>query len=186
MEDSEIISLYWQRSEQALSATAEKYGNYCAVLAGRILSDPEDAKECVNDTWMAAWSSIPPQKPARLGAYLSRITRNLSLNRAKAAAAEKRGAGQRELALAELEECVPDPRSVEETVEQRELTRALERFLRTQSGPRRNIFLRRYWYLVPIRELAGEFGMSENAVASLLFRMRGKLKRFLEQEGILL
>lgn len=184
MEDSEIIGLYWRRSEQAVEATAEKYGGYCAAIAGRVLNDPEDAKECVNDTWLSAWNSIPPQKPEKLSVYLGRLTRNLSLNRAKARAAEKRGGGQRELALAELEECVPDPRGVEETVEERELTAALNRFLRAQSEPRRSIFIRRYWYLVPVRELAGEYGMSENAMASLLFRMRGKLRRFLEQEGI--
>lgn len=186
MEDSEIIGLYWQRSEQAVSATAEKYGGYCTAIAERILADPEDARECVNDTWFSAWSSIPPQKPERLGAYLGRIARNLSLNRAKARGAEKRGGGQRELALSELEECVPDPRGVEEAVEERELTQALDRFLRAQSLPRRNIFIRRYWYLVPVRELAVEYGMSESAMTSLLFRMRGKLKRFLEQEGIAL
>ena len=186
MEDSEIIGLYWQRSEQAISATEEKYGAYCAAIAGRILNDPEDAKECVNDTWLSAWNSIPPQKPERLGAYLGRLARNLSLNRAKARAAEKRGAGQRELALSELEECVPAPRGVEEAVEEQELTAALNRFLYAQSAPRRSIFIRRYWYLVPIRELAGEFGMSERAMTSLLFRMRRQLKRFLEQEGILL
>lgn len=186
MEDSEIIGLYWRRSEEAISATEEKYGGYCAAIAARILCDTEDAKECVNDTWLAAWNAIPPQKPERLRAYLGRLTRNLSLNRAKAAAAEKRGAGQRELALAELEECVPDPRGVEEAVEEQELTQAINRFLYAQSLPRRNIFIRRYWYLVPIRELAGENGMSEQAMTSLLFRMRGQLKRFLEQEGILL
>lgn len=184
MEDSEIIGLYWQRSEEAVKATAEKFGNYCAAIANRVLNDPEDAKECVNDTWLSAWNSIPPQKPERLSVYLGRLTRNLSLNRAKAAAAEKRGGGQRELVLSELEECVPDPRGVEEAVEERELTAALDRFLRAQSAPRRNIFIRRYWYLVPIRELAATSGMSENAMTSLLFRMRGKLKRFLEQEGI--
>lgn len=186
MEDSEIIDLYWQRSERAVSASEEKYGAYCTVLADHILNDPEDARECVNDTWLAAWSSIPPHRPARLGAYLSKITRNLSLNRAKARSAEKRGAGQRELVLAELEDCVPDPRGVEEAVEERELTAALNRFLRAQSAPRRNIFLRRYWYLVPVRELAEEYGMSESAMTSLLFRMRGKLRQFLEQEGIVL
>ena len=180
MEDSEIIGLYWQRSEEAISATEAKYGGYCAAIATRILCDAEDAKECVNDTWLAAWNAIPPQKPERLSAYLGRLTRNLSLNRAKAASAEKRGGGQRELALAELEECVPDP------VEEQELTAALNRFLCGQSVPRRNIFIRRYWYLVPIRELAEEFGMSERAMTSLLFRMRGQLKRFLEQEGIVL
>ena len=184
MEDSEIIGLYWRRAEQAISATEEKYGGYCAAIAVGILNDPEDAKECVNDTWLSAWNSIPPQKPERLSIYLGRLTRNLSLNRAKARAAEKRGGGQRELALAEPEECVPDPRGVEEAVEEQELTAALNKFLYAQSAPRRNIFIRRYWYLVPIRELAGEFGMSERAMTSLLFRMRGQLKRFLEQEGI--
>ena len=184
MEDSEIIGLYWRRSEEAVEATAEKFGGYCTAIANRVLNDPEDARECVNDTWFSAWNSIPPQKPERLSVYLGRITRNLSLNRAKARAAEKRGGGKRELALSELEECVPDPRGVEEAVEERELTAALNRFLRAQSLPRRNIFIRRYWYLVPIRELAGESGMSESAMTSLLFRMRGQLKRFLEQEGI--
>lgn len=184
MEDSEIIGLYWRRSEEAVEATAEKFGGYCAAIANRVLNDPEDARECVNDTWLSAWNSIPPQRPERLSVYLGRITRNLSLNRAKARAAEKRGGGQRELALSELEECVPDPCGVEEAVEERELTQALNRFLRAQSAPRRNIFIRRYWHLVPIRELAGEYGMTENAMTSLLFRMRGKLKRFLEQEGI--
>lgn len=186
MEDSEIIGLYWRRAEQAISATEEKYGGYCAAIAGRILGDPEDAKECVNDTWLSAWNSIPPQRPEKLSVYLGRLTRNLSLNRAKARSAQKRGGGQRELALAELEECVPDPKGVEAAAEERELTEALNSFLRAQSLPRRNIFLRRYWYLVPIRELAGEYGMSQSAMTSLLFRMRGQLKRFLEQEGIVL
>ena len=186
MEDSEIIGLYWRRLERAISATEEKYGGYCAAISGRILDDPEDAKECVNDTWLAAWNSIPPQKPEHLRAYLGRLARNLSLNRAKARSAEKRGSGQWELALSELEECVPAPRGVEEAVEEQELTQALNKFLCTQSALRRSSFIRRYWYLVPIRELAGDYGMSERAMTSLLFRMRRQLKRFLEQEGILL
>lgn len=185
MKDSEIIDLYWRRSEEAVSAAAEKYGGYCAAISRRILDCEEDAQECVNDTWLSAWNSIPPQRPENLAAYLGRLARNLSLNRAKALSAGKRGAGQRELALAELEECVPDPRGVEETVEEHELTQALNKFLYAQSLPRRNIFIRRYWYLVPVRELAAEYGMGERAMASLLFRMRKQLKRFLEQEGIL-
>lgn len=186
MKDTEIIGLYWSRSEDAITATAEKYAGYCHAISYRILGSEEDAQECVNDAWLAAWSSIPPQRPDRLSTYLGKLVRNLSLNRAKVRTAEKRGAGARELALAELEECVPDPRGVEEAVAEQELVQALNKFLYAQRPPRRSVFIRRYWHLIPVRELAGEFGMSERAVTSLLFRMRRELKQFLEQEGILL
>lgn len=186
MKDSEIIDLYWQRSEAAIAATAERFAAYCHAIAHRILGSEEDAQECVNDTWLAAWNSIPPRKPENLAAYLGKLARNLSLNRAKEYRTEKRGGGQRELALSELEECVPSPGSVEQVTEEIALTQALDRFLYAQSAPRRNIFIRRYWYLVPVRELAREYGMSESKTASLLFRMRKQLKQHLEQEGILL
>ena len=114
MKDTEIIALYWKRDETAITATANTYGNYCYSIAYRILYNKEDAEECVNDTWLNAWKSIPPQRPNRLSTYLGRITRNLSLDRHKLLTAEKRGSGQVELALSELEECVPTQMDMEQ------------------------------------------------------------------------
>lgn len=113
MRDHEIIELYWARNESAITATAEKYGNYCHTIAYNILHSKEDAEECSNDTYLGAWSSIPPQRPNRLSIYLGKITRNLALNRYKRYTAEKRGHGQVVLALSELEACVPSEATVE-------------------------------------------------------------------------
>lgn len=186
MKDEEIISLYWKRDETAIAATADKYGNYCRSISYHILHDVEDAKECVNDTWLGAWKSIPPRRPNRLSVYLGKITRNLSLNRFKQYNAEKRGSGQTELVLSELEDCIPDKNSIEQIVEEMVLTKSISQFLRTQPRQKRNIFIRRYWYLYSIRDIATSYGMSESKVASLLFRMRNELKSHLEQEGITL
>jgi len=184
MKDNEIIELYWSRDEGAITATADTYGNYCYRIAYNILSCNEDAEECVNDTWLHAWRSIPPQRPNRLSTYLGKITRNLSLNRFKLLTAQKRGNGQVELALSELEGCVPARTDIEQIAEEMVLVRAIETFLRAQPRTERNIFIGRYWYLYPIRELAEGYHMSESKVASLLYRMRIKLKLHLEKEGI--
>ncbi len=186
MDDQEIIGLYWSRSEQALSATEEKYGGYCYAIAYRILENQEDAEECVNDAYLNAWNAIPPHRPQSLPAFLGKIARNAALNRYKRDTARKRGQGQVELALSELEECVPAVVSIEQGAEDREVTESLEKFLRAQPAQKRKLFLRRYWYLSSIRELTEEFGMSEAKVKSLLFRMRKDWKRCLEKEGIVL
>ena len=186
MTDKEIVELYWSRDEAAIAATADTYGNYCYSISYTILRSNEDAEECVNDTWLNAWKSIPPQRPSRLSTYLGKITRNLSINRYKLLNARKRGMGQVELALSELEGCVPAQGTVEQIAEEMVLVNAIEAFLRAQPRRERNIFVGRYWYLYSIRELADAYAMSESKVASLLFRMRNKLKLYLEKEGIAL
>ena len=186
MRDEEIIALYFARSERAIAAAQEQYGSYCRAIARNILGSEDDAEECVNDTLLRAWNAIPPQRPARLGAFLGTIARNVALNRLERDRAEKRGRGQGELALSELEECLPAPRGVEEALEERAAVRAVEAFLRAQPPSRRRMFIRRYWYASPIREIARDWGYSESKTASLLRRMRDALKKYLEQEGITL
>lgn len=186
MKDHEIISLYWQRKEAAITASADKYGSYCHTISYNILHDNEDAAECVNDTWLGAWKSIPPKRPERLSTYLGKITRNLSLDRIKKYSAEKRGLGQAELALSELEDCIPAKTSVEQLADDRLLTESINDYLYAQSKQKRNVFIRRYWYLYSIQDIAAFYGMSESKVSSLLFRMRKDLRIHLEREGIFL
>ncbi|MBQ8231427.1 MAG: sigma-70 family RNA polymerase sigma factor [Lachnospiraceae bacterium] len=186
MEDKQIIDLYWERSEQAISATAIKYGNYCHSISYNILHNAEDAEECVNATYLAAWESIPPNRPQRLAVYLGKITRNFSLNRVKYYSAQKRGLGQTDLVLSELEDCIPASTGVEQQVEERLLVKAIEAFLYSQPPEKRNIFIRRYWAMTPIKDIARSFGMSESKIMSLLFRMRKELKKHLEKEGFTL
>lgn len=184
MKDNEIIELYWNRNESAIAATAESYGNYCYSIAYHILQSQEDAQECVNDTYWKAWLSIPPQRPERLATYLGKITRNLSLDRLKRLNAQKRGKDQTELALCELENCIPSATDTEQIVDEIVLTNAINQFLRERPKTERNIFVGRYWHLYSIADLAQAYGMRESKVASLLFRMRNKLKTHLEKEGI--
>ncbi len=184
MRDNEIINLYWEREETAITESENKYGSYCHTISYNILHNDEDAEECVNDTWLGAWKSMPPQRPERLSTFLGKITRNLSLNRFKKYTAEKRGMGQTELVLSELEDCIPGETSVEQIVDELVLVKSINDFLYAQPEQKRNIFIRRYWYLFSIKDIAAVYNMSESKVASLLFRMRNELKRHLEMEGI--
>jgi RNA polymerase sigma-70 factor (ECF subfamily) len=184
MKDNEIIELYWNRNESAIAATAERYGNYCYAIAFQILQSPEDAQECVNDTYWKAWQSIPPHRPTRLATYLGKITRNLSIDRRKQRNAQKRGSGQTEAALQELEGCIPAANGLEQIVDEIALADAISQFLRQQPRIRRNIFVGRYWHLYSIADLARAYGMRESKIVSLLFRMRNNLKAYLEKEGI--
>jgi len=184
MKDTEIVELYWSRDEAAIAATAESYGNYCYSIAYRILHRSEDAQECVNDTYWKAWLSIPPQRPKRLATYLGKITRNLSLDRLKRLNAQKRGSGQAEMALLELENCIPATTDLDQIADEIALAGSINQFLRAQSRTERNIFVGRYWHLYSISDLAQAYGMRESKIASLLFRMRQKLKHYLEKEGI--
>ena len=186
MKDNEIIKLYWDRDEAAIAATADAYGNYCYTIAYNILTSNEDSEECVNDTWLNAWNSIPPQRPERLSTYLGKITRNLSLNRYKQLNTQKRGGGQVELALSELGNCVPSQTGMEQIADEMELVAALEKFLLSYPKTERSIFLGRYWYLYSIPELAVAYRMSESKIASLLYRMRNRLKLHLQKEEIFL
>lgn len=186
MNDHEIIALFFARQEKAISATADKYGRYCHTVAYNILFNRSDAEECVNDTYLGAWNSIPPQRPNHLAAYLGKITRNLALNRYKRNSVAKRGSGQVEIALSELENCIPDNAGVEQAVEDAVIVSVINRFLYADSPKNRNIFIRRYWYLCTIREIADSYEMSESNVKVLLFRMRSELKKQLEKEGVYL
>ncbi len=186
MEDEKIIDLYWARQERALAETELKYGRYCRTIAENILHCPEDSDECVSDTWLHAWNAMPPKRPTILQAFLGRITRNLSIDRWKAARAEKRGGGSLPLALDELSECVPAPGRVEQALEARELAEAIDRFLRTLPERECSIFLRRYWFVDSVRDISERFGINENSVKSILFRTRERLRKHLEREGFAL
>ena len=185
MDDQAIIGLYCDRSEQAISETAVKYGAYCFGIAFNILSNKEDSEESVNDTYLAAWNNIPPWRPSVLSTFLGKLTRNISLNRWKSRRAYKRGGDQVTLALEELEDCISTGESAEDTFEKKELVRAVSRFVADLGDTERRIFLRRYWYLEPIESIAASFGCSQGKVTSMLYRIRGKLRRFLEKEGLL-
>lgn len=187
MDDEKIIELYWQRDEGAVAAVSAKYGAYCTKIAVSILTSPEDAQECVNDTWLRAWAAIPPHRPERLSVFLGKITRELSLNRYKARLAQKRGGGELALALDELDELVADRQdSAEQLLEYELLSAAISLFLKSQPEKMSSLFIRRYYHLLSIRQLSAEFGMGESRVKSALFRLGKKLKSYLEGEGIIL
>ena len=186
MEDSRIIELYWERSESAIAETSNKYGRYCYCISHNILHSDEDVEECVNDTYLRAWNAIPPHRPNRLAAFLGKITRNLSLNRYKRFTAEKRGFGEMPLVLSELNDSIPTSPSSEQETDAILLIEALNNFLAELPHEKRIIFVQRYWYLMPIRELTGLHGNSESQIKSLLFRVRKELKTHLEKEGITL
>lgn len=184
MEDSEIIDLYWARDERALEETEEKYGGYCRAISYNILKNLQDVEECVNDTYERAWNAMPPQRPMILGAFLGRITRNLSVNYYRAKRRERRGGGQLQLTLEELDQLAWEAGALEQRLEAKELTQLLDRFLREL--PRKDccVFLRRYWYVDSVLDIAQRYHMAEGTVKSSLFRTRKKLRAFLEQEGI--
>ena len=186
MDDNEIIKLYMNRSEQAISETSRKYGRYCHHIAYSILHNNEDSEECVNDTYLRAWNAIPPKHPDRLQIFLGKITRNLSLNKWEKLSAEKRGARQPSVILDELAECVPADDEAGQMVENMAIKDVLNRFLDHLPTQTRKIFVRRYWYMSSVKEIAEEYGLSESKVTVTLFRTREKLKKMLEKEGIAL
>lgn len=183
MEDSKIIELYFTRSELAVSETAKKYGNYCHSIAYRILCNLEDAEECVNDTWLRAWNSMPPRHPQLLSAFLGKITRNLSLTRYEKQTAAKRGGGEIPVILDELSECIPSCVDVEQSVDTNILSALLNRFLGSLEQENRQLFVLRYWYLYPVKNAAKTAGMGESKAKMRLLRMRQQLKKLLEAEG---
>ncbi len=184
MEDEQIYELYWSRNEEAISQTHQKYGPWCRGIAMRILEIREEAEECVSDTYLQAWNNIPPQRPNAFRAWLGRITRNLALTRYRKSHAEKRGGGQTALALEELRECVSGQETPESQLESREIAEAINHFLASLTEEQRNVFLRRYWHLAPIGEIAKTYGMSESRVTSMLHRLRKRLRAQLEKEEI--
>jgi len=186
MDDKQIIDLYWARSESAIIETDKKYGKLCHRIAFHILANLQDSEECVSDTYLKTWSAIPPRRPVKLSTFLGKITRNLALNRYEKYSAGKRGGGEVPVALDELAECIPDPNSVERVVDNRILADMLNRFLEGLPAEARMIFMRRYWEVCSIQEISEIYSISESKVKVSLFRTRGKLRTFLEQEGIAL
>ena len=184
MTDREIIELYFARSEKAIDETAKKYGKYCYTIANNILKNRENSEECVNDTYLKAWNHIPPERPLRFFAYLGKITRNLALRVYENYTAEKRGGGEITLVLVELEDCIASENTIEKALTSKEITSVLNAFLSDLPIQTRKIFMRRYWYLSSVREIARDFHMTENHIRTILFRARKKLKSMLEQEDI--
>lgn len=186
MDDNLIIDLFLERTENAISEVSKKYERYCHSIAYRILYSNEDAEECVNDTWLRTWNAIPPARPNRLSTFLGKITRNLSLNRYEKMNTEKRGGGMVEIAISELEHCIPSDTSVEDEIEEIYITELINRFLDTLPIKSRNVFVQRYWYLCSITDISTDLGISENTVKSILFRTRNQLKQHLRKEGVLI
>lgn len=183
MHDKEIISLFFDRDERAIEYTQQKYRAYCHTIADQVLNNSQDDEECLNDVWLAAWNSIPPNNPPTLATYLGRITRNISVRRLRTINRKKRG---KELTvyIEELNEAIPTATDVEEVLEHQMIRELLERFLRSQSTQNRRVFVCRYYYLDSINDIADRFGMTESQVKLRLFRLRKKLKQYLEKEGI--
>lgn len=180
MDDVSIIKLYFDRNERAISETAAKYGRACSGVAFGILRNREDAEECVNDTYLSIWNAIPPKQPNNFRAFICKITRNLSLSRVKYYSAQKRSADNL-LPLDELEDYLAAPPP---DIDGEEIGRAMSDFLRTRSPQARNVFMRRYWFLESIDEIAERYSFSRSKVKSLLFRTREQLRKYLAKEGI--
>lgn len=186
MDDERIIDLYWQRSENAVEETYKKYSSYCNSISFNILQNKEDAEECVNDTFQKAWDCIPPNRPQCLKAFLGKIARNISINRLKGSKVRKRGSGQVTLVMSELDECIPNSFSVEEAFSEKQLSQAINRFLGELPTNKCRIFVSRYWYMRPIKDIAEQYGMGEGKVKSILFRIRKQLKvYFMKSEDLL-
>lgn len=183
MNDKDIIQLYFDRDQKALSATAKKYGKYCTSIAKNILGNNEDAEECVNDTYLNVWNSIPPTRPTRFSAFLGKITRNLAFNMYKHAHVMKRGKGEVTLVLDELAECVSGLEDVEQEINRQELITEINSFLSTLAPKKRNIFICRYWYSDSISSIAKRYEMSDSNVSTTLNRLRKQLKEYLLERG---
>ncbi len=179
MEDQAILELLWARAENAIAALAERFGRRLQTTAMNLLHDPQDAEECVNDTYLAVWNSVPPKRPEPLGPYVWRIGRNIALNRLRANTAQKRSGY--ELSLDELAGCIPAP-CLEDG---QALGRAMDTFLGSISPKNRVIFLRRYWFGDSVKDIAKALGMTENAVSVRLNRVREGLRQYLTKEGYL-
>ena len=182
MEDKKIVDLYIQRSEQAVTETQSKYGNYCFSIAYQILANNEDAEESVNDTYIDAWNSIPPHKPAILSTFLGKITRRISIDRWRTRNAKKRGRGEMPLVLEELAEGIEGNNSIEQELEQKRLSEVINTFVLGLPMMEQKVFLCRYWYMDSIDSICKQFGFSESKVKSMLYRTREKLKLVLEKE----
>jgi RNA polymerase sigma-70 factor (ECF subfamily) len=183
--DSEIVDLFWARSELAISAASGKYSKNCYFIAYNILQSREDAEECASDALARAWDAIPPARPDKLSAFLYKITRNIAFDRYRRRHADKRGSGEIAAALSELEECLPGSASdIDDIIEREVITSVLNTFLGSLTVEQRRVFMRRYWYSDELEYIASGLGITVGKVKSILFRARKKLKIELEKAGI--
>ncbi len=185
MEDEQIVDLYWQRDEAAIGETQTKYGRYLSKIAYNILNDPEDSQESVNDTYLAAWNSMPPHRPGILSAYLAKLTRRISIDLFRYRTRDKRLGSEYALSLSELEECVSGGDTTQDAVNEKLLADAIGIYLRLLPETTRIAFVGRYYYLDPLKEVAAYCGISESKAKSLLYRTRQGLKAYLKKEGYL-
>lgn len=181
----DVVRLYWERDETAIEESARLYGSYLYRIAYNILYNREDSDESVNDTYLAAWNSIPPHKPQSPKTYLAKLTRRIAVDKWRRHHSDKRGGGEMPLILDELSECLCDRATVEQRWEHKELVQILQAFSTSLSSTHRDLFLRRYWLAQPIREIASTCGWSEAKVKTTLYRIRKKLAARLETEGFL-
>lgn len=185
MEDHAIVDLYWSRDPEAIQRTGEKYGGYCRAIARNILPDRRDAEECVNDACLGAWRSIPPNRPDPLLPYLYKILRNLCLKRRRSLTAQKRGGGDFDAALSELENTLSSPGGPAEELDLKELTALLDRFLQKLPRKDRVLFLGRYWFGESYESLSARLGFTENNAMVRMNRIRNRLKQYLLEQGAL-
>lgn len=185
MEDKDIIELYFKRDEQAIKETSNKYGAFCYRIAMNVLSIKEDADECVNDTYLAAWKQIPPTNPQSFCSFLGRITRNISISRFRSIRAKKRYNGI-EIMLSELNDCIPSGESLEMIVEAKRLAEYISDWLESLPVDDCALFVRRYWFGDEVWQLAKECGITQNQMAQRMFQLRKKLRNTLEKKGVTL
>lgn len=183
MQDEKIVALYWKRDERAIKETQVKYDRYLMKIAYNILADFEDSKESVNDTYLAAWNSMPPHKPGVLSTYLGKMTRRISIDIFRKRNREKRKSSEYAVSFAELEDCIADAGTPESDVELHLLAEAISDFLRGLPADARNTFVGRYYFMDSLKEVAAYCKMSESKAKSLLFRTRNNLKEYLRKEG---
>ncbi len=184
MDDRCIVDLYWQRSDRAITESDLKYGNYCNTIATNICGNHEDAEECVSDTWFSAWNTIPPKRPGILSAFFGAITRNAAINKLRSRNREKRGGGQISIVYEELSDSIPSAENVEKAVETKELTAFIDQFLKTLKTEERNLFVARYYYMIPQPEIARRLGCNEGKVRTTLYRLRRELAKKLREAGL--
>lgn len=183
MEDSRIVDLFWKRSEVAITEAQNVYHAYCLAIALRLLGDQQDAEEVVNDVFLAAWNSIPPNRPQNLSTYLGKLTRRIAIDRIRHRTAGKRGSAETELALEELAEILPSDQDPAAKAELKALKEAIGGFIASLPENDRLLFLARYWHLRSARQIAAECGCREGAIKTRLCRLRAKLKKQLKKEG---
>lgn len=183
MEDHQIIKLFWDRDENAVTETSKKYGAYCYSIVKNMLQNKEDSDECVNDTYLNAWNALPPHKPNCFSVFLGKITRNLAFDRYHFNHAQRRGGGETAVVLDEIAEIVSDTHDVEQAVDSRELARAINEFLSELPADKRKLFVLRYWYTEKVSVVAKQLGMTENACSVQLSRIRNKLRKHLRDGG---